>query len=114
MWHDGIRWLAENPPSTDAAPNIIVALIGMGGTAIGGAFLLLNTLVKNKKEPAEPPAPVPAPPPPVPLNSDADDEQDHALRDRNRVLERWCYRNHIDPTLIINGTEALADVRIPA
>lgn len=106
--HDTFRLLAENPPSTDSSSSIAIALIGVGGSALAGLFVLLNTLAGRKKEPSPPV--IPSPPPPVPMNSDKDDEENDALRALVDRYEQCMWLNHVNPTKILTGTEKFSEI----
>lgn len=112
MWHELAAAITENAPSapsTNAGSSIVIALIGVGGSALAGLFVLLNTLAGRKKDTPAPPV-IPSPPPPVPMNSDKEDEHMDALRALVDRYEQCMWLNHINPTKILTGTEKFSEI----
>lgn len=95
------RLVADSAPSPDQSSGVTIALIGLAGV-VTTTFVTAVVTLRSRN-----------PGPPQPLNSDtAGGTRAHetAMESRVDALERFCYRNHIDPTRIATGEESIADV----
>lgn len=105
-----IQQLADAVPSSEPSNGIVIAICGVVTAAIGA----ITTAYVTLKTRAPAPVPVPPSPHPDPLNSDTtDSDHESVLAARVANLERFLWRNRVDPKLIEDGMEAIEDVRIP-